>query len=91
MRASGDYPIGGDAFLSVRLAAGSDGAERILLVGRPDDGLVHVREWSTHSWNTAGDDFDMDASELLAQIEGVYASGLGVMPEMYEIRRWLEG
>ena len=84
-----DFSVAIDEFLSVRLAGASGTGDRFLMVGRPVDGLVRVREWTARSYNTAGEDFDVDPVDLLADIETVYAAGLSVMPEMYQIRRWL--
>lgn len=78
-----------DEFLSIQIAGHAGVAERFLVVGRPYDGLVRVREWTTHTYASAGDDFEIEAQELLADIENAHAAGLGVRPELYEIRRWL--
>lgn len=85
-----DIPLAIDDFLTVRLAGAAGEGERFLLVGRPHDGLVHVREWTSRTLNTAGEDFDADSGELMADFEAVYASGRAVSPEMYEIRLWLD-
>ncbi|MEP7381106.1 MAG: hypothetical protein ABI910_05430 [Gemmatimonadota bacterium] len=84
-----DVPVAIDNFLTVRLAGNSGDGERFLLIGRPYDGLVHVREWTPRTFNTAGEDFDVDALELMTEIEATYAAGRPVAPEMYEIRLWL--
>ena len=81
--------FGTDEFLTVRLGAASGQPERFMLVGRPRDGLVRVREWNSNSYNTVGADFDVDPLELLSEIESVYASALEVTPEIYQIRLWL--
>lgn len=86
-----DFPVETDEFLSVRIAGGSGRAERFLLIGRPYDGRVRVREWTTHTFNSAGDDFDIDPAELLADLESAFAAGLGLAPELYQIRLWLGG
>lgn len=86
-----DIPSAIDDFLTVRLAGPVGESERFLLVGRPYDGLVHVREWTQRTFNTEGEDYDVDAGELLADIEAIYAAGQAVAPEMYEIRTWLGG
>lgn len=86
-----DIPTAIDDFLTVRLAGAVGEGERFLLVGRPYDGLVHVREWTHRTFNTEGEDFDVDAGELLADIETIYAAGQAVTPEMYAIRLWLGG
>lgn len=89
--ADDDFPVETDEFISVRIAGGSGRAERFLLVGRPYDGRVRVREWTTHTYNSAGDDFDIAPAELLADIETAYSAGLGIAPELYQIRLWLGG
>lgn len=76
-------------FLTVRLGAAPGQPERFLLVGRPRDGQVRVREWNTNSYNTVGADFDVDPIELLTEIESAYAASLEVTPELYAIRLWL--
>lgn len=89
MRSDDFDSLGEPQFLSVRIGGGKGGPERLLLVGRPYDGQVRVREWETGTLNTAGDDYDIDPAELLEDIESAYRSSLGVRPEMYEIRLWL--
>ncbi|HEX4933474.1 MAG TPA: hypothetical protein VFV33_09860 [Gemmatimonadaceae bacterium] len=84
-----DFPVGTDEFLSVRIAGGSGKAERFLLIGRPYEGLVRVREWSTHTFNTEGDDFEIEPATLLEDLETAYAAGLGLQPEIYQVRLWL--
>ncbi len=89
---SGDFDSLGDPqFLTVRIGGAKRGPERLLLVGRPYDGRVRVKEWETDSLNTSGEDYDIDPAELLEEIETAYGSSLGVTPEMYEIRLWLGG
>ena len=78
-----------DEFLTVRIGAAPGQPERFMLVGRPRDDLVRVREWTTDSYNTAGADFDVDPLELLTEIESAYAAALEVTPEIYRIRLWL--
>ena len=80
-----------DEFLTVRIAGAGASQERLLLVGRPRDGLVRVREWTTGSLNAEGEDYDVEPLELLADIETAYASALQVTPEMHRIRYWMQG
>ncbi len=84
-----DFPVETDEFLSVQIAGGSGTVERFLLIGRLSEGRVRVREWSTHTYNSVGADFDISPAELLEDIETSYAAGLGVRPELYRIRLWL--
>ena len=84
--------IGDDEFLTVQIGGGKAGQpERLLLIGRPHEGRVRVREWTTNTMNTKGDDYDLPPEELLEQIETAFAARRGVSEEMYRVRRWLEG
>lgn len=84
-----DVGIGQDEFLTVRV--GDPGREeRLLLIGHPREGVVRVREWRTATLNTAGEDYEIPASELLDQMEQALTARQNVSEEMYRIRRWLE-
>lgn len=84
--------LGEDEFLTIRLGGDAATAERLLLIGRPnEDGQVRVREWTSNSWNTEGDDYDVDADELLVSIQQAYDQQRLLGEEIYKVRRWLEG
>lgn len=78
-------------FLTVRLGGGSAGLERLLLVGRPTQGLVEVREWTSNSWNTEGSTYTKAASALLAEVEDAAGKRIPVSEELPAVRRWLVG
>lgn len=84
-------PFAGREFLTLRVGGSADIPERLLLVGRPYDGVVHVHEWSTRTMNQRGEDYLIDALELLEQLEGAHAANLAVSEEMYKVRVWLRG
>jgi hypothetical protein len=50
-----------------------------------------VREWTSNAWNTEGDDYDVDADELLVTIQQAYDQQRLLGEEIYKVRRWLEG
>jgi hypothetical protein len=84
--------LGENEFLTIRLGGDAATAERLLLIGRPnEDGQVRVREWTSNSWNTEGDDYDVDAEELLESIQQAYDQQRLLGDEIYKVRRWLEG
>ncbi|MFN8573389.1 MAG: hypothetical protein U0132_15155 [Gemmatimonadaceae bacterium] len=85
------HSLGDEEFLTVRIGGTPQASERLLLVGRPQDGSVRVREWTTESLNSEGDDYEIDAAELLESIEAAYADRRSLGTELYNIRRWLEG
>ena len=78
-------------FLTLRVAAGHGEPERLLLIGRPEDGHVRVREWTSRSWNTEGDDYEIDAEELLAGLERDFSARRAMSEEIYRVRQWLTG
>jgi hypothetical protein len=84
-------PFGETEFLTLRIGGNEGTPERLLLIGRPRDGSVRVREWTSNSWNTEGDDFDADAMALLDDIERAYDARRPVSEEMYRVRLWLTG
>jgi hypothetical protein len=84
-------PFAESEFLTLRVGGSPKVPERLLLIGRPRDGLVRVREWTSNSWNTEGEDSDIPASALLEQIEAAYDDRLPVSEEMFKVRHWLQG
>ncbi len=85
------FSFGEGEFLTLRVGGTPERPERLLLIGRPRDGLVRVREWTSDSWNTEGEDYDLPPGELLEQMEQAYAARAGLGEEMYRVRRWLGG
>ena len=78
-------------FLTLRVAAGLGEPERLLLIGRPESGHVRVREWTSRSWNSEGDDYEIDAEELLAGLERDFSARRAMSEEIYRVRQWLTG
>ena len=80
-----------EEFLSLRIGGAPGTPGRLLLIGRPRDGVVRVREWTSDTLVTEGEDSDVEVSELLEDIERAYDARLGVSEEMYRLRMWLAG
>jgi hypothetical protein len=78
-----------DEFLSLRIGGDAGQPARLLLIGRPRDGLVRVREWTTDTLNSEGEDFDVDPTDLLEDIERAYDARFEVSEELYRVRLWL--
>jgi hypothetical protein len=78
-------------FLTLRVSGGPLVAERLLLVGRPRAGSVRVREWTTESFNTAGNEYDISANELLASLDAAHTAGRSLGTELYRVHLWLNG
>ena len=90
-----NYPdqmsFGEDEFLTLRVSGGPQVAERLILVGRPRQGSVRVREWTTETFNTAGNEYDISAVELLASLDEAHKAGSSLGAEWYRVRLWLNG
>jgi hypothetical protein len=81
--------LGTGEFLTVRVGTADGVPERLLLIGRPHDGLVHVKEWTSNTAITAGEDYEIPPAELLEQLEQAFQSRRAMSEEMYRIRLWL--
>ncbi|MBV6522400.1 MAG: hypothetical protein MNPFHGCM_02548 [Gemmatimonadaceae bacterium] len=82
---------GDDAFLTLRIIGGPGGSERLLLIGRPRDGQVRVREWTTDTLNSPGREYDVDAAVLAVSLDEAAASGSSLGAELYRVHLWLRG
>lgn len=82
---------GDAAFLTLRIGGGPLRPERLLLIGRPVDGRVRLREWTSNSWNTEGEDLETDAAALLEDLERAFDARTPVSEEMFRVRQWLTG
>ena len=82
----------GDAnFLTVQVAGDRDQPERLLLISRPADGRVWVREWTSATWNAQPEEREVDAGELLDAFERAAQARRRLSQELYYIRAWLDG
>jgi hypothetical protein len=86
-------PDGRRDTLTVQLQGGlaTDGAaepETVLILARPIDGRVAVREFPGPGAPIA---YDAHAEELYDRIEGALEAGRRVSVELYLVRRWLAG
>ncbi len=78
-------------FLTLRIAGGQGEPERLMLIGRPEAGQVRVREWTSRSWSSEGEDYEIDAEELLAGLERDFSARRAMSEEIYRVRQWLTG
>lgn len=75
----------------VILGAAAGAPETLLVIGRPRDGRVHVRAWSGADWSAPPRDRDVDATQLLDEIERAQHAGRRVNQTLYAVRLWLSG
>lgn len=84
-------PFDEPEFLTLRVGGARGEPERLLLIGRPRQGTVRVRQWTSNTLNTAGDVVDRAAGDLLAEVEAAFEARHPVSVEMYQLRQWLAG
>jgi hypothetical protein len=77
--------------LAVQVAAGGGSPERLLLLERPVEGRVRVREWTSADWSRPATPRDRGVAEVLDELRRADAARRIVGIEMYRVRLWLEG
>ena len=63
--------------------------ELLILIGRPRDGRVLVREWASSDWSQPAVTREHDAAALAGPIERMRRGGRSVNQEPMAIKRWL--
>jgi hypothetical protein len=87
---SGDG-LSSPAELEVLISAGGGEPDRLLILGRPSGGRVHVREWSTHNWSSAPDEGELSVADALAVFQGAYDARRRMSVSLKGIQAWLAG
>ena len=77
--------------LGVLISAGGGEPDRLLLIRRPADGRVHMREWSTHNWSGAPDEREIPVADALAIFQGAYDASRRMSVSLKGIQAWLAG
>lgn len=91
MAAPGDPRDASPTELGVLIAADAGEPDRLLMLGPPAAGRVHIREWSAHNWATAPDERDLGVAEALAIFEHAHASRRRLSVALTRVRQWLAG
>ena len=77
--------------LSVQIAATATDPEHLMLIERPVNGRVVVKEWIGEGFGSPAIEREYDSIELYQLIEGASRQGRRVGQELYKIRLWLDG
>jgi len=77
--------------LGVLVAAGAGEPERLLMLGRPTGGRVHIREWSSHNWSGRPDERDETVDDAFATFQRAYDARRRMTAGLPQIRAWLDG
>lgn len=74
--------------LAVHIITDGGAHDRVLLLAR-DAGGVRVREWHPGNWSKGPDESVINASALIARLEGVTRNRRRVEPDVRTVRSWL--
>jgi hypothetical protein len=77
--------------LPVLIGSGFESPEALLLIARPTDGRVRVREWSGADWSSPPREREVTVDALYAEIERAQRAGRRVNQGLYAVRLWLTG
>ena len=79
------------AELGVLISASAGQPDRLLIMGRPHHGRVHVREWSIHNWSSAPYESEIAVAEVLDIFRDAYDARRRMSVSLKGIEAWLEG
>lgn len=82
-------PLPGE--LGVLIAEGAGEPDRLVMLGRPVNGQVHVREWTTGNWATAPLERDTPVADVFAIFQKAYDARRRMNVSLGDIRSWLDG
>lgn len=77
--------------LGVLVAAGDGEPERLVMLGPPSHGVVHLREWSSRNWSGPPNERDAAVADVLAQFQRAYDARRRMSAGLIQIRAWLDG
>lgn len=77
--------------LGILVAAGSGEPERLLMLGTPVNGRVHIREWSSHNWSGPPDERDEAVADAFAVFQRAHDARRRMSTGLVQIRAWLDG
>ncbi|HKV50205.1 MAG TPA: hypothetical protein VJO52_03315 [Gemmatimonadaceae bacterium] len=77
--------------LGVLVAAGDGESERLVMLGKPARGRVHVREWSSHNWSGPPEERDASVPDMVAQFQRAHDARRRMSAGLAQIRAWLDG
>jgi hypothetical protein len=77
--------------LGVLMAAGDGEPERLLMLGTPANGRVHVREWSSRNWSGPPDEREMAVADAFAVFQRAHDARRRMSTGLSQIRAWLDG
>lgn len=76
--------------LGVLISSGG-APDRLIMLQRPANGRVHLREWSAHNWSGAPDERDVSVADALATFQDAYDARRRMSVSLKGIQAWLAG
>ena len=80
---------GGGDTLQLMVGGGQGEPELLLLIERPNDGMVRVRSWTSDDWGATPAESQRRVIDLLRDIEGWAKQRRGLNHQISVVRRWL--
>lgn len=77
--------------LTVQIAATATDPEHLMLIDRPVNGRVFVREWVGEGFGSPAVERVYEAIDLYRLIEDASRQGRRLGQELYKVRLWLDG
>lgn len=86
-----DERAAGPDELGVLIAGSEQEPERLVMIGTPANGRVHVREWSARNWAGPPDERDEPIEAVYALCQRAHDERRRLSAGLLEIRAWLDG
>jgi hypothetical protein len=77
--------------LTVQIAATATDPEHLMLIERPVNGRVLVKEWVGEGFGAPAVEREYDTIDLYRMIDDASRQGRRVGQELYRVRLWLDG
>jgi hypothetical protein len=75
--------------LPVLLGGSAAQPETLILISRPGDGMVHLREWTSSDWAASPTERDAPVEGLYVELERAVREGRAMNQNLYAVRLWL--
>jgi hypothetical protein len=77
--------------LSVRIGPGHNEPERLVIVGPPHNGVVHIKEWDASNWAAPARERDVPVTDMYTTFKTAADHRSALSVELYQIKLWLDG
>ena len=74
---------------TVLIGGSASEPERLLLISRPDNGIVRIREWTSADWSATPDERDSPVESLYEDVEYAAKTGRTLTLDLATLRHFL--